>query len=122
MCGTQEHVDQEVEKFGVFNMETVAKKAKRIGLLFSTSHVILDIDPSRCRDIADIERESHIFTDGMRQDFLGTGQPYCAEKTHILQEQEILSFSILETVLRIQRCGRSRAETEATNRLSCASQ
>lgn len=65
MAGSQEEVDREVEAFGDFTtMKTVAKKAKRIGLLFSTAHVVLNVDPARCRDIPDIERDSYVFTDG----------------------------------------------------------
>lgn len=64
MLGSQEDVDKEVEALGDFTMKTVAKKAKRIGLLFSTAHAVIDVDPARCRDISDIERESYIFTDG----------------------------------------------------------
>lgn len=65
MAGAQETVDQEVESLGDFsNIKSVAKKAKRIGLLFSTAHVVIDVDPERCKDIADIERDNYCFTDG----------------------------------------------------------
>lgn len=65
MVGKQAEVDREVEKLGDFTkMKTVAKKAKRIGLLFSTAQRVMDVDPSRCKDIADVEREDYIFTDG----------------------------------------------------------
>lgn len=65
MRGSRTEVDQTVERFGDFSkLRSVAKKAKRIGLLFSTSHAVVDVPPDRCRDIADIERDDYIFTDG----------------------------------------------------------
>ena len=65
MMGSQNEVDRRVEMLGDFSkMKTVAKKAKRIGLLFSTAHTIVNFDPARCKDIADIERDDYIFTDG----------------------------------------------------------
>lgn len=45
-------------------MKTVAKKAKRIGLLFSSAEVATTLDPSRCLDIEDVEVKDYIFTDG----------------------------------------------------------
>jgi len=43
----------------------VAKKAKRIGLLFSTAPVAKMIPPDRVEDIPDIESpDGYIFTDG----------------------------------------------------------
>lgn len=65
MVGSQNEVDRKVESLGDFSkMKTVAKKAKRIGLLFSTAYTVVNIDPARCKDIADIERDEYIFTDG----------------------------------------------------------
>lgn len=64
MAGSQDYVDEVVDALGQFTMKTVAKKAKRIGLLFSTAHAVIDVDPARCRDIPDISRESYTFTDG----------------------------------------------------------
>ncbi|GJC88137.1 RNA-dependent RNA polymerase 1 [Colletotrichum liriopes] len=45
-------------------MKTVQKKAKRIGLLFSTAHATLAVDPKRCEDIPDVETADYVFTDG----------------------------------------------------------
>lgn len=64
MAGSPAYVDQEVDTLGDFTMKTVAKKAKRIGLLFSSAHAVIEVEPTRCRDIPDIERESYVFTDG----------------------------------------------------------
>nr|RBQ95109.1 hypothetical protein FVER53263_05746 [Fusarium verticillioides] len=45
-------------------MKTVGKKAKRIGLLFSSSKAAMIINPDRCEDIPDVERDQYVFTDG----------------------------------------------------------
>ena len=65
MAGSRDAVHRVVDGFGDFSkMKTVAKKAKRIGLLFSTAHVIMTVDQTRVRDIEDIENHDFIFTDG----------------------------------------------------------
>ncbi|OHE90612.1 hypothetical protein CORC01_14096 [Colletotrichum orchidophilum] len=54
-----------VDTMGNFaEMKTVQKKAKRIGLLFSTAHTTISVDPKRCEDISDVETADYIFTDG----------------------------------------------------------
>ncbi|KAL6698127.1 RNA dependent RNA polymerase domain-containing protein [Trichoderma pleuroticola] len=45
-------------------MKTVAKKAKRIGLLFSVARAAMQVDPKKVEDIPDIEVGDFIFTDG----------------------------------------------------------
>lgn len=45
-------------------MKTVAKKSKRIGLLFSVAQIATTVNPNRCQDIPDIETNDYIFTDG----------------------------------------------------------
>jgi hypothetical protein len=58
-------ISQKVESLGDFTkMKTVAKKSKRIGLLFSVAQVAMTVDPGRCQDISDIETNDYIFTDG----------------------------------------------------------
>ena len=65
LAGSKMEVSKKVEGLGDFSkITTVAKKAKRIGLLFSVSHTILDVPPERCEDIADIENVNYNFTDG----------------------------------------------------------
>ncbi|ETI27931.1 hypothetical protein G647_00380 [Cladophialophora carrionii CBS 160.54] len=65
LAGTKEEVGKKVEALGDFKkIKTVAKKAKRIGLLFSTTDVVQDVPASRCQDIDDVERDGFIFTDG----------------------------------------------------------
>lgn len=65
MSGSKEQVNRLVDSLGDFSkIKTVAKKVKRIGLLFSTAHVVMDIDPVRVRDIGDVEYQDYIFTDG----------------------------------------------------------
>ncbi|KAK7910584.1 hypothetical protein PG985_013065 [Apiospora marii] len=58
-------ISRMVESLGEFGrMKTVAKKAKRIGLLFSTAHAALGVEERRCQDIPDIESNDYVFTDG----------------------------------------------------------
>jgi hypothetical protein len=45
-------------------LKSVGKKAKRIGLLFSSAEMALELSPDRCEDIDDVELEDYIFTDG----------------------------------------------------------
>ncbi|KAK1728211.1 uncharacterized protein BDZ83DRAFT_609507 [Colletotrichum acutatum] len=42
----------------------VQKKAKRIGLLFSTARTTPSVEPRRYEDISDVETAHYIFTDG----------------------------------------------------------
>ena len=64
-AGSQEEVAKKVEELGDFSkLKTVGKKAKRIGLLFSSADVAFDLDPQRCEDIDDIVRDDYTFTDG----------------------------------------------------------
>jgi hypothetical protein len=63
--GSKSSASSTVNSLGDFTkIKTVAKRAKRIGLLFSAADVVMDIQPERCRDIEDIERDGFIFTDG----------------------------------------------------------
>jgi regulator of nonsense transcripts 1 len=58
-------ISLKIESLGDFTkMKTVAKKAKRIGLLFSVAQMAVTLDPSRCQDIPDVEANEYIFTDG----------------------------------------------------------
>jgi len=62
---SKENIRRMVESLGDFTkIKTVAKKAKRIGLLFSSAEVVMTLDPSRCQDIPDVETNDYIFTDG----------------------------------------------------------
>lgn len=47
-----ENISKKVEQMGDFSkMKTVAKKAKRIGLLFSSAVMGIELPPDRCEDI-----------------------------------------------------------------------
>jgi regulator of nonsense transcripts 1 len=62
---SKEEISKKIEALGDFSkMKTVGKKAKRIGLLFSSATAALTITPDRCEDIADVETADYIFTDG----------------------------------------------------------
>ncbi|KAK4442628.1 RNA dependent RNA polymerase-domain-containing protein [Podospora aff. communis PSN243] len=64
-AASKEEIYAKVEALGEFSkMKTVQKKAKRIGLLFSSAEVAKIIDPKWCQDIPDIESADYIFTDG----------------------------------------------------------
>ena len=61
----KDEVAHRVEGLGDFSkMKSVAKKAKRIGLLFSAAEIACDVPPDHCEDIADIVKDDYIFTDG----------------------------------------------------------
>lgn len=65
MAASKEEISRRVEGLGDFSkMKTVGKKAKRIGLLFSSATAALTISPDRCEDIADVETADYVFTDG----------------------------------------------------------
>ena len=61
----KDEVKAKVEAMGDFSkMKTVAKKAKRIGLLFSSAEMATTLDRERCEDIDDITLGDYCFTDG----------------------------------------------------------
>lgn len=63
--GSKEEVAWLVESLGDFSkIQTVAKKAKRVGLLFSSCHALLKVADGRYEDIDDIETSGYNFTDG----------------------------------------------------------
>jgi RNA dependent RNA polymerase len=54
-----------VEELGDFSkIKSVAKKAKRIGLLFSSTKMGFELTSDRCEDIPDIQNKDYNFTDG----------------------------------------------------------
>ena len=64
-AGTKDEIHRKIEAFGDFaKMKTVQKKAKRIGLLFSVAQVAMEVQPSQCEDIPDVETADYVFTDG----------------------------------------------------------
>jgi len=65
-AASREQISHKVKSLGDFSsMKTVAKMAKRIGLLFSTARVAKVIPPDRVEDIPDIESpDGYVFTDG----------------------------------------------------------
>ncbi|KAF4959413.1 hypothetical protein FSARC_10738 [Fusarium sarcochroum] len=65
MAELKENISTKVEAMGDFTkMKTVGKKAKRIGLLFSSATAVMTISPDRCEDVADVETADYVFTDG----------------------------------------------------------
>ncbi|SMR51713.1 unnamed protein product [Zymoseptoria tritici ST99CH_3D1] len=64
-ASSKDDLARKVEALGDFSrLKTAAKKAKRIGLLFSSAEVALELKPQRCEDIDDISRKDYTFTDG----------------------------------------------------------
>lgn len=64
-AGSQDEISKKVAGLGEFGaIKTVAKKAKRIGLLFSTAEMAMILEPARCEDIPDVTTKDYIFTDG----------------------------------------------------------
>jgi len=65
LAASKAEIEQKIEALGDFRkIKTVAKKAKRIGLLFSTAQIAMILEPNRCEDIEDVEFKDYIFTDG----------------------------------------------------------
>ena len=61
----KDEISRMVESLGDFRkMKTVGKKAKRIGLLFSSAQVAMQVPSDRCEDIPDVETIDYVFTDG----------------------------------------------------------
>lgn len=64
-AATKDEISAKVEALGdLSKLKSVGKKAKRIGLLFSSAEVSLDLSPDRCEDIDDVAMKDYIFTDG----------------------------------------------------------
>jgi hypothetical protein len=64
-AGTKDEIFAKVEAMGDFSkLKSVAKKVKRIGLLFSSAEMALTLSPDRYEDIPDVINNDYIFTDG----------------------------------------------------------
>ncbi len=64
-AGTKEEICSRIDSLGDFSkIKSVAKMAKRIGLLFSAAEVATQLEPDRCEDIPDIFKGDYMFTDG----------------------------------------------------------
>ena len=64
-AASKEEIARKIEAMGDFSkLKSVAKKAKRIGLLFSSAEMGVNLSPEHCQDIEDVERGDFNFTDG----------------------------------------------------------
>ena len=64
-AGTKEEICNKIDALGDFSkIKSVAKMAKRIGLLFSAAEIATQLQPDRCEDIPDIVKGDYNFTDG----------------------------------------------------------
>ena len=64
-AGPADDISRIVESWGDFSsIKSVAKKAKRIGLLFSAAEATIQLQPERCEDISDKQTKDYNFTDG----------------------------------------------------------
>jgi hypothetical protein len=64
-AATKAEISAKVEGMGGFSkLKTVAKKAKRIGLLFSSADMAVILPLGRCEYIDDITNNGYTFTDG----------------------------------------------------------
>ncbi|KAK1834909.1 RNA dependent RNA polymerase-domain-containing protein [Podospora conica] len=64
-AASKDVIKAKVDALGEFGkMKTVQKKAKRIGLLFSSAEVARTVNPKWCEDIPDVETKDYVFTDG----------------------------------------------------------
>jgi hypothetical protein len=61
----KEQISAKIEAMGdLSKLKSVGKKAKRIGLLFSSAEASLTLLPERSQDIDDVSSKDYIFTDG----------------------------------------------------------
>ncbi|EKJ72482.1 hypothetical protein FPSE_07363 [Fusarium pseudograminearum CS3096] len=66
LAATKEEISLQIESLEDFTkMKTVGKKAKCIGLLFSSAKTAMTTNPDRCEDIPDVETVDYIFTMGV---------------------------------------------------------
>ena len=64
-AASKEQIALKVENLGDFSkMKSVAKKAKRIALLFSAAETVCTVQPEYCEDIPDVASKDYNFTDG----------------------------------------------------------
>jgi hypothetical protein len=64
-ASSKEDISKKVETMGDFSrLKSVAKKTKRLGLLFSGTDMGITLNPEHCEDIEDVERGNYNFTDG----------------------------------------------------------
>ncbi|KAH6203534.1 RNA-directed RNA polymerase [Parastagonospora nodorum] len=64
-AASKEEVARKIEGMGdLSKLRSVAKKSKRIGLLFSSAEVSTMLPSERCQDIDDVTSKDYIFTDG----------------------------------------------------------
>lgn len=64
-AASKERIADKVENLGDFSkMKSVAKKAKRIALLFSAAEIACEVLPDCCEDIPDVASKDYNFTDG----------------------------------------------------------
>jgi hypothetical protein len=64
-AASKEEISTKIEGMGdLSKLKSVGKKAKRIGLIFSSAEMALALSPGRCEDIEDVKRDEYIFTDG----------------------------------------------------------
>ena len=64
-AASREEISRKLDALGDFSkIKTVAKLAKRIGLLFSAAEVATQLHPDRCQDIPDVTQGNYLFTDG----------------------------------------------------------
>ncbi|KAI1311760.1 RdRP-domain-containing protein [Xylaria venustula] len=65
LAATKEDISRRIEAFGDFDrIKKVAKKVKRICLLFSEAQAATVVNPGQCEDISDIENDNYVITDG----------------------------------------------------------
>ena len=64
-AASKEQIALKVDSLGDFSkIKSVAKKAKRIALLFSAAEVVCTVQPECCEDIPDVASKDYNFTDG----------------------------------------------------------
>lgn len=64
-AASKDEISAKVNSLGDFTkLKSVGKKAKRLGLLFSSAKMATTLLPERCEDIHDITKNEFVYTDG----------------------------------------------------------
>ena len=65
VAASKSEISAKVDSLGDFTkLKSVGKKAKRLGLLFSSAEMATTLAPERCEDIDDISKNEYVYTDG----------------------------------------------------------
>jgi hypothetical protein len=110
-AGSKDDISVKIEGLGDFSkIKSVAKKAKRIGLLFSTADAAVEIDPTRCEDIEDVTVDDYNFTDGCGLISENLARSVVQRRNIVFRTYRYLPSCIPDPIPRIQGSINARSE------------